>query len=673
MSIHFTSEILDDSIHLLTFDTPDSSANVLNREILGELTTCIETVASDRGAKGLIFSSAKPSIFIAGADLREIVQMTCDAELRKMITLGQLLFNGISDLPIPTVAAIHGACLGGGYELCLACDYRIASDHRSTKIGLPETMLGLLPAWGGSTRLPRLIGLPKALDIILGGKRLTAISALRRGMIDAVVPREQLIRAAVQHITKGRRSTTRHVMVNNPLAARVIASRAQKQVQKRTRGHYPAIPKALEVIVAGLSKPLADSLALERDAIVELATTPVCRNLIDVFFLQERAKRLHAIPGSVMEPVRNVGDIAVIGAGIMGAGIAQWVSAQGHKVILRDINEKAVLNGMATIADIYRQGLKRHTFDKVSVRQGMDRIYPSACEVPLKRVDLVIEAAVENMEVKKQIFQRLAELTREDTVLATNTSALSVSEIASVVSHPERVIGIHYFNPVHRMQLVEIVVGEQTSSTVTEQVLQFVQGIGKLPVVVRDSPGFLVNRVLMPYLIEAVSLFEAGAPIGEIDEAMLDFGMPMGPLRLIDEVGVDVALHVATHMNTVFRDRIAVPQTLTALMEQRHLGKKTQSGFYVYCKKGDPVVNRGITHLVTSNDAARIDRKDMQTRMVFAMVNEAARCLEEGVVSTPQDVDFAMIMGTGFAPFTGGPMHYADSSGIRGSVMRGTS
>ena len=664
MSTYFTSTILDGGIHVVTFDAPDSAANVLNSEALGELETQLETVVADRAATGLIFSSAKPSIFIAGADLHEIRRLTVEADLRKMIMLGQLLFNGISDLPIPTVAAIHGACLGGGYELCLACDYRVASDDRVTKIGLPETLLGLLPAWGGSTRLPRLIGLPKALDIILGGRRLSAVSALRYGMIDAVVHREHLIRAAVQYISKGVSSRTRHVMLNNHVAVRVIASRAQTQIQKRTRGHYLAVPKALKVMVAGLSKPVADSLALERDAIVDLARTAECRNLIDVFCLQERAKRLHALPGGVMEPVRKVTDIAVIGAGIMGAGIAQWVSAQGHKVILRDINEKAVLKGMAAIADIYRQGLKRYTFDKVSVRQGMDRIYPSASEVSLKRVDLVIEAALENMDVKKQIFQRLAELTREDTVLATNTSALSVSELATVVSHPERVIGIHYFNPVHRMQLVEIVVGEQTSSTVTEQALQFVQRIGKLPVVVKDSPGFLVNRVLMPYLIEAVSLFEAGVPVEKIDEAMLAFGMPMGPLRLIDEVGVDVALHVATHMNVVFRDRMTIPQTLTTLMEQRHLGKKTKSGFYIYRQKKDPMVNREIAHLVTPNKAVRMDRKDMQQRMVFAMVNEAARCLEEGVVSTPEDVDFAMIMGMGFAPFTGGPMHYADAIDI---------
>ncbi|MBQ27951.1 MAG: multifunctional fatty acid oxidation complex subunit alpha [Nitrospiraceae bacterium] len=661
MSTHFTSEILDNGIRVVTFDTPNSSANVLNLATLRELSTYIETITADRDTTGLIFSSAKPAIFIAGADLREIQCLTGEAELRKMIMLGQLLFNGIADLAIPTVAAIHGACLGGGYELCLACDYRIASNDHSTKIGLPETMLGLLPAWGGSTRLPRLVGFPNALDLILGGKQLAAIPSLGRGMIDAVVPREHLIRSAVQHIFKGRRSRTHYPLVNNSLVVRVIASRARVKAMKMTRGHYPAVPKALEVMVEGLSKSLTDSLTLERVASVELARTSACRNLIELFFLRERAKRCHAMPNDMQKSTFRIGDIGVIGAGVMGAGIAQWVSAHGHRVILRDINEDAVLKGMAGIGDIYRQGLRRYTFDSASARQGMDRIYPSACEVPLTRVDLVIEAAVENMEVKKQIFQRLGESTRGDAVLATNTSALSVSEIARGVSHPERVIGIHYFNPVHRMQLVEIVLGEQTSSAVTEQVLQFVQGIGKLPVVVKDSPGFLVNRVLMPYLIEAVSLFESGASIWEIDEAMRDFGMPMGPLRLIDEVGVDVALHVATHMSDVFRDRMTIPQTLLALMERGYLGGKTGLGFYIHRAQGDLKVNRRIRRVVTSNQARHINRKALQKRMVLVMVNEAARCLEEGVVSMPQDVDLAMIMGAGFAPFTGGPMRYADS------------
>jgi 3-hydroxyacyl-CoA dehydrogenase/enoyl-CoA hydratase/3-hydroxybutyryl-CoA epimerase len=647
MNTYFTSEILDDGVQVLTFDTPASAANVFNRETLSELSTVIDAITANPDVRGLIFFSAKPAIFIAGADLREMARKMSEEDLREMIDFGQQIFNRIAGLPIPTVAAIHGACLGGGYELCLTCDYRIASDAPCTRIGLPETLLGLLPAWGGSTRLPRLIGLPNALDIILQGRRLAAVPAMGRGMIDAVVPPEHLIRAAVERMAKGMPSRPRHVLVNNPLAARVIASRARAQVWKTSRGHYPAVLKALEVAVSGLSKPLADALALESNAIIGLTKTSACRNLMEAFFLQERAKRLHVLTGATAKELQKFNTIAVIGAGIMGAGIAQWVSARGHMVILRDINEEKIRNGLAIIAGLYQQGLKRHTFDRVSARQGMDRIYPNAREVPLTRVDLV--------------FQQLAELTRDDAVLATNTSALSVSEIAAVVKHPERVIGLHFFNPVHKMQLVEVVVGDQTNSVVTEQVLQFVQGIGKLPVVVKDSPGFLVNRVLMPYLMEAVTLFEMGASVVQIDQAMLDFGMPMGPLRLLDEVGIDVAFHVATHVGDAFSDRMHVPEALRLILNANHLGRKTGSGFYVHRNHGVPEVNGEIGHMVTTKQAERMERQDLQERMALALVNEAARCLEEGIVLEPQDVDFAMIMGTGFAPFRGGPLRYADS------------
>jgi 3-hydroxyacyl-CoA dehydrogenase/enoyl-CoA hydratase/3-hydroxybutyryl-CoA epimerase len=493
---------------------------------------------------------------------------------------------------------------------------------------------------------------------------------MKRGMIDAVVPREHLIRAAMERIAKSMPSRPRHVLVNNPLAAHMIASRARAQVRKTTRGHYPAVLKALEVAVSGLSKQLADALALESNAIIELTQTSVCRNLMEIFFLQERAKRLHVLTGAAAKELPKINTIAVIGAGIMGAGIAQWVSARGHTVILRDINEDKICNGLATIASLYQQGLKRHTFDRVSAREGMDRIYPNAREVPLTHVDLVIEAAVEKMEVKKLVFQQLAELTRDDAVLATNTSALSVSELAAVVKHPERVIGLHFFNPVHKMQLVEVVVGDKTNSVVTERVLQFVQKIGKLPVVVKDSPGFLVNRVLMPYLMEAVTLFEMGASVVQIDQAMLDFGMPMGPLRLLDEVGIDVASHVATHVSEAFSDRMHVPEALGLLLNANHLGRKTGSGFYIHNKDGTPEVNSEIGHMVTTKQAEQMERQDIQERMALALVNEAARCLEEEIASEPQDVDFAMIMGTGFAPFRGGPLRYADSLEIPHLVVR---
>lgn len=591
--------LTEDNICVLTFDRPDSGANIFDRVALLELNGHLNYVACNASLKGLVFASAKSSIFIAGADLTQLSKAKTPEELREMIELGQSVFDRIAALNIPTVAAIHGACVGGGYELCLACDYRLASPDKPTKIGLPETMLGILPAWGGSTRLPRLIGLPKALDIILGGKTLAAKPALKCGMIDDIVPREYLVEQACQRILRSGLKLREHQhsltysLTTNPVAARLIARRVEKQVILKTRGHYPAVLKALEVVTNGISLSISDSLALERDAILELGPTEACRNLIRVFFLQERAKKISGVPGDTKVKVAPVQRLSVIGAGVMGAGIAQWASARDISVILRDINHEAVAKGLGTIAKLYEQGVKRFALTKVEARAGLDRISPSAVEVPLQNVDVVIEAAVERMDLKKQLFARLDELAGPKTILASNTSALSISEMAAGTKHPGRVIGIHFFNPVHKMQLVEIVVGRQTDPEVVRRSVKFVQQIGKLPVVVKDSPGFLVNRILMPYLIEAGWLFERGARVEDIDEAMLEFGMPMGPLRLIDEVGVDVSHHVATDLARKFSERMQAPAVLAKMLQDKLLGKKSGSGFYLHTGKSqEPEIGR---------------------------------------------------------------------------------
>jgi 3-hydroxyacyl-CoA dehydrogenase/enoyl-CoA hydratase/3-hydroxybutyryl-CoA epimerase len=651
----------DEHVWTLVFDQPDTSANVFNDATLDCLAEQLDVVTGDSQAAGIVFKSAKPSIFIAGADLKALSEVESEDALRELIGKGQAIFTRIAKLEIPTLAAIHGACLGGGYELCLACDIRIASDDGATRIGLPETALGILPAWGGCTRLPRLIGLPGALDVILGGKRLTATSALRRGMVDEVVPREHLDRAAAKAMQKGAPPRKSHFWVNNFLSAAFIAATAQRQSRAKTRGHYPAIPRAIEVAVQGLRRSEADSLKLELEAVVDLSATATCRRLMEIFFLQERAKRLRSSESLVLEPI---GDIAVIGAGVMGAGIAQWVSARKHRVILRDIDPEQVMNGLRRISGIYKDAVKRHIFDKVTARQGMDRISPVSEDVPLQQVDLVIEAAAESLNVKQKIFLGLSERSRSDTILATNTSALSIDEIAESVEHPERVVGLHFFNPVHRMQLVEVVEGHRTSPEVVWRTVKFVQSIGRLPVLVKDRPGFLVNRILMPYLVEAGHLFESGASCENLDSGMLEFGMPMGPLRLIDEVGVDVALHVGEYLASCFPDHMQVPAVLTEMIQAGQLGRKAGMGFYIHARGKSPTVNDALDSLRKNRAAAKEGRKELAERMVFLMINEAARCLEEAVVEDPRDIDFAMIMGTGFAPFRGGPLRHADTVGI---------
>jgi 3-hydroxyacyl-CoA dehydrogenase / enoyl-CoA hydratase / 3-hydroxybutyryl-CoA epimerase len=653
----------DDGICLVMFDRPGSSANIFDLRTLDELAQELEFIERQTELKGIIFASAKRSIFIAGADLNAMLKVASNDDARVVIERGQAVMNRIAALKIPTAAAVHGAAVGGGYELCLACDYRVASPDHATKIGLPETKIGLLPGWGGSTRLPRLIGLPKALDIILGGKTVAAKLALKLGMIDEIAPAECLVSAAMRKIKLGKPIRSSHWLTNNPLVAAAIAPQVRKQLLQKTRGHYPAVLKALEVVTRGISRSVEASLALERDGIIELMQTDVCRNLIGVFFLQERArKKTLAVAGSFAGP-KSVERTAVIGAGVMGAGIAQWISARKLPVILRDINVEQVAKGMASIAKLYRDGVKHHTFTEHEARAGMDRVYPAPAEVPLRHTDIVIEAAVENLELKKKIFQRLDELVSPETILATNTSALPISEMAASTRHPERVVGLHFFNPVHKMQLVEVIAARQTAPEVLQRALKFAQQIGKLPVVVKDSPGFLVNRILMPYLIEAGNLFEAGAKIEDLDDVMLNFGMPMGPLRLLDEVGLDVSLHVAETLAAHFGDRMKVPDCLRKMTSAGLLGRKNGNGFYLHEKLKEVKLNPQISAFVQSQNSRAITREELQERMVFLMVNEAARCLEEQIVTDPADVDFAMIMGTGFAPFRGGPLRHTDTVG----------
>lgn len=661
-------DITDDQICILTFDRPDSAANIFDRATLEELAQHLDAIAQNNALRGVVLISAKKSIFIAGADLHSMSQFTDPADLDQLIRLGQRTFDKLETLSIPTIAAIHGACVGGGYEICLACDYRVASSDRATKIGLPETQLGILPAWGGSTRLPRLIGLPKALDIILGGKTVAAKQALKFGMVDEVVHKEYLLDYARGLLTRrGNRLMRRRKglvtrLLNTRLAARLIARRVRPQLHRKTRGLYPALPKALDIVTDGLNRSVADSLDLERKAILDLADTEACKNLIRLFFLQERAKKLTAGPDAGKWAAKRV---AVIGAGVMGAGIAQWTASRDVHVTLRDINAEQVAKGMTTIAKLFAEGARRKVFTSVEARTAMDRITPVAAEVPLTNTDIVIEAAVEKMDLKKQIFRKLDELAGPRAILATNTSALSVSELAAATRHPERVVGIHFFNPVHRMQLVEVVIARQTSPDVASRAVKFVQQIGKLPVVVKDSPGFLVNRILMPYLIEAGHLFENGAGTENIDQAMLEFGMPMGPLRLIDEVGIDVANHVAETIAQHFATRLRTPVLLGAMMQDGLLGRKSGKGFYLHDRRSrGSAVNTDAERFKKGALAAALTREELRMRMVLLMVNEAARCLEEGIVGEPADVDFGMVMGTGFAPFRGGPLRYADTVGV---------
>jgi 3-hydroxyacyl-CoA dehydrogenase / enoyl-CoA hydratase / 3-hydroxybutyryl-CoA epimerase len=663
-------EITASGVCVLTFDRPDSTANIFDEATFVELNAQIDFLVSPEAAaiKGVVFRSAKPKIFLAGADLIGFTKDPSPEKIETLIRVGQQTFRRIANLTIPSVAAIHGLALGGGCEVTLACDYRVASTAPETKIGLPEVQIGILPGWGGSTILPRLIGLPKALEVILAGKQFAGIPALKAGLVDAVGPAEALLGLAEKQIGKGKRGPLPRHFSNLPPAAAFIARQARASVLAKTGGHYPAPLKALEVVMAALRGSIDDGLALERKAFIELATGDIARNLIGIFLLQERSKKT-PLPADVARPAtppRKIEQVAVVGAGVMGAGIAQWLAARGTSVLLKDVAAGPLAAGMQSIQKIFRDAVKRRRFTVVEARRALDRIVPVAGEVPLKRSDLVIEAAVERLDLKQQIFCALEASTAPDVVLATNTSALSIDAIAGALQDPSRVVGIHFFNPVHRMQLVEIVRGDRTGALALDTALRFVKGIGKLPVLVRDRPGFLVNRILTPYLTEAGRLCQEGYGVADIDHAMERFGMPMGPLRLIDEVGLDVGRHVALDLAS----RLTTPQgpaapAMDEMIARKWLGKKSGKGFYLHSTRGRPTLNVDLESLPGIAARKPADPKLFHDRLILPMINEAARILEERVVDAPEDVDFGMIMGSGWAPFRGGPLHYADSMGAK--------
>lgn len=660
----------EDGIAVLTLDRANSSANVFDVPTLNLLDRHIAALEGNADVKGVVIISAKPKIFIAGADLNSFAGSSPE-QLGEIVDLGHRVFGRLENLHVPSVAAINGVCLGGGCELALACDWRVASLDKSTKIGLPETQLGILPAWGGSVRLPRLIGLPAALAIILAGKQVAAQPAQKQGLVDEVAHPEYLLATAKKFIARGkRRLKAPSGLLNSALLRPIVKSKARKDVMAKTRGHYPAPLKALEVCAAAIGRPLEEGLALERAAFLELVRTPQTKSLMGIFFLQERAKKTK-IAGAEGAG-RKVQRVAVVGAGVMGAGIAQWTAARGLPVLLKDVAPEALAKGLKSAEKIFRDAAKRRVFTEAEARAGLDRITPVHTDVPLANVDLVIEAAVEKLELKQKIFAQLEQRAGPQTILATNTSALSIDAIAGGLADPSRVVGIHFFNPVHRMQLVEIVRGPRSSAAALDTALQFVKGIGKLPVVVKDSPGFLVNRILLPYMVESVRIFCEGADARRIDRIMLDFGMPMGPLRLSDEVGLDVAQHVAVDLQRRLPQPVPINDTLEKMIAKGWLGKKSGRGFHVFPEKkgAKETPNPDLGFLQGRGPAAQADDATLLDRMTLIMVNEAARCLEEGVVEAPEDVDFGMIFGTGFAPFRGGPLRYADTLGATEVVSR---
>jgi 3-hydroxyacyl-CoA dehydrogenase/enoyl-CoA hydratase/3-hydroxybutyryl-CoA epimerase len=641
-------EIGDDGICVLTFDRPDSGANIFDAPTMQSLREHVEAIEKDSSIKGVIVISAKKSIFIAGADLKTLLKQAQTGEMRGFIAEGQKVFNRLAALEVPSVAAIHGACAGGGYEVTLACDYRVASDDPATKIGLPETTLGLVPAWGGATRLPRLIGPAKAAEVILKGKLHGAAEALKLGLVDEVVPKEQLLDAARKKLAAGKRK----------MEGGAPATPASEELSAPKVKGNAAPGRAFEIIQRAGDSSIDESLAMEVDAISELGATDATQNLIRNFFLADKYKK-----GSSKTTPEKIMHAAVIGAGVMGSGIAQWLSSRGVSVILRDVDSAAIDRGLANIDKTYGDAVKRGLMAEAKAKEGRARIVASTQPVPMRDVQIVVEAASEKLEIKKKIFGELAANTPETTILATNTSALPIAELAESTATPARVVGLHFFNPVSRMKLIEVVVGKATADETRERALAFARQIGKLPVLVQDSPGFLVNRVLFPYLLDAAEMFANGVSAEEIDGALLEWGMPMGPLRLIDEIGVDITVDIAATLEKAFGVRDRAPEILQKMHAEKIMGRKTGAGFYKY--EGKQQAPSDSLQQWRQESGEKFGLENIMRRLVYLMVNEAARCLEEKVVATPEDADYGMVLGTGFPVYRGGPLRYAESVGLK--------
>lgn len=642
---HWRIDRGEDGIASLVIDVADSRVNVLSRAVLEELERCLDVIETER-PRGLLISSGKQGGFVAGADVHEFIAMKASVEaIEAHIRWVHGIFDRLEALSCPTVAVIDGHCLGGGLELALACRYRVAAAEPETRIGLPEVRLGIHPGYGGAARLPELVGHIQALELMLTGRTLSARAAQRIGLIAHAVPRRQLARAARAVVESPPRSfepvwwqrLAGHALVR-PLVARIM----RRQVGRRARpDHYPA-PYALIDLWQRHGDDRQAMLGGEVDSVAHLLCSDTAQNLIRCFFLQEGLKALGR--GQRFE----AGHVHVVGAGVMGGDIAAWCALRGLRVSIQDQSAERLAPALARARELFVKKLRQPRL----VQAAYDRLIPDVAGDGVGQADVVIEAIFENVEAKQALMRDVEPRLKPGAFLATNTSSIPLEVLSEALERPERLIGLHFFNPVAKMQLVEIVQGRLSAAEVVDDGVCFARQIDRLPLPVRSSPGFLVNRVLMPYLIEAVRLEEEGIQAEVIDQAALDFGMPMGPIELADTVGLDICLSVAEILSETLS--IEVPGRLRELVAAGHLGRKSGRGFYVF-KKGRP--------LKAKYGKGMYAPPDLEDRLMLSMLNEVVRCHREGVVDGAERLDAGVVFATGFAPFRGGPMHYIKTTG----------
>jgi 3-hydroxyacyl-CoA dehydrogenase/enoyl-CoA hydratase/3-hydroxybutyryl-CoA epimerase/3-hydroxyacyl-CoA dehydrogenase/enoyl-CoA hydratase/3-hydroxybutyryl-CoA epimerase/enoyl-CoA isomerase len=669
-------EVRDDSIAVLTFDQPGSRANTLGQPVLAEFEKVLGVLNVQTGLRGLVLRSGKPGMFIAGADLRELASLPHDpAQSRQLVKRGLAVIAGFEALPFPTLAAIDGACMGGGLEVALGFDFRLAGSHPKTEIGLPEVKVGLIPGWGGTQRLSRIIGPALAAELICAGETVNAQRARELGLVFDAVPSERLLDEAVRILqwagesgawqTARQRKQQPVGLSEDQLRFTFAVTRAT--VLAKTKGQLPAPLAALDAIVRGCNLPLKEGLEVETEAFAPLVGSPVSRNLIAVFFMTQRLQKDPGVADPAIQP-KPVQRVGVLGAGIMGSGIAGAHIRRGIPVVLLDSNVQALEKGVASITKVMqsRIDIKRMTPEEMIAALG--RLSTTTLLAPFADRDVVIEAVIEDEKTKVQLYRELQPFLKPDAILASNTSTISITRMAQAVARPENFAGMHFFNPVDRMQLVEVIRGEKTSDQTVVTLVALAKKIGKTPIVVRDCPGFLVNRILFPYMNEALALLEEGAGPREIDKAATAFGMPMGPITLHDIVGLDTALYAGRVVNTAFADRARNTRILDELVAAKRLGQKSGAGFYSYAKgsrgSDDPAFE-AILQRCRTGPPRTFGAEEITDRLFLPMLTEASRVLSEGIVREPGDVDMGLILGIGFPAFKGGILRWADSLGLR--------
>ncbi|MBA6379568.1 fatty acid oxidation complex subunit alpha FadJ [Colwellia sp. BRX10-1] len=674
----FTLIRQDNGIAHLVMDVIGESMNTLKAEFSEEIDTVLKEIRNDNTIKGVVLISGKKDSFVAGADINMLASCQSASEATALSRNGQMIFDQIENLSIPVVAAINGACLGGGLELAMACHARICSDNGKTALGLPEVQLGLLPGSGGTQRLPKLVGIQKALDMMLTGKQLRAKQALKMGLVVDVVPNSILISAAenlvlaaqgkASKIKKSQRkiSVLDKALEGNAVGRKIIFNQATKSVLAKTKGNYPSPLKIIDSVRSGIEKSSVSGYQTEADHFGELVMSPESAQLRQIFFATTDMKKEQGIEGVNAKPISQIG---VLGGGLMGGGIA-FVSATKANVDVRikDIAPQGISHAMKYGYDILNKKVKRRFMLKSEMQKQLAKITGCVDYSGFKNVDMVIEAVFEDLSLKQKMVDDMESICAEDTIFASNTSSLPIGQIAAKALRPENVIGLHYFSPVDKMPLAEIIAHSKTSDQTISTTVAFAKKQGKTPIVVKDKAGFYVNRILAPYMNEAALLLLEGESIGKLDKALVKFGFPVGPIQLLDEVGIDIGAKIGPILQAELGDRFAAPEAFNKLIADKRLGKKVQKGFYLYKdKNGKKVTKKLVDESVYP--LLNIIIKDQKTndeivqRCVFMMLNEAARCLDEGIIRNARDGDIGAIFGIGFPPFLGGPFHYIDTLG----------